>query len=70
MLLKAEIILLFLFSTCVTVSIVSAEEGGYIVTPSTGEDPKGALVDRSEADANITFWDYPCGFRFLLLAGC
>ncbi|SFM21472.1 winged helix-turn-helix transcriptional regulator [Methanolobus profundi] len=65
---KAGFFLLFIICS-ITVVLASDDNGGYIVTPTTGEYPEGAIVDHTEADGNITFWDLPLWIQVSVISG-
>lgn len=66
---KAGFFLFFILGISVTVVLASDDNGGYIVTPTTGEYPEGAIVDHTEADGNITFWDLPLWIQVSVISG-
>jgi predicted transcriptional regulator len=68
-LLRAGLVLLFVLGTSIPIVLAADDNGGYIVTPHTGEYPEGAIVDQTEADANITFWDLPLWIQLSVISG-
>ncbi|WP_407282721.1 winged helix-turn-helix transcriptional regulator [Methanolobus sp. WCC1] len=60
---------LFLLTIFWCGGIVSADNGGYIITPHTGEYPEGAVVDDGEAEHTITFWSLPLWIQFTVISG-
>lgn len=67
--LKAGILLFFILSTCTMVAMASADNGGYIVTPYTGEYEEWEIVDDSGADGTITFWELPLWIQISFISG-
>jgi len=65
---KAGLILLLLFSIG-AIAVVSANNGGYIVTPLLEEYPEGAIVDNGEAEETITFLDLPLWIQISFISG-
>lgn len=66
---KAGLLLFFILSTCTMVAMASADNGGYIVTPYTGEYEEWEIVDDSGADGTITFWELPLWIQISFISG-
>jgi predicted transcriptional regulator len=66
---KAGLLLFFIMSTCTMVAMASADNGGYIVTPYTGEYEEWEIVDDSGADGTITFWELPLWIQISFISG-
>ena len=66
--LRAGIILLiFLGTTALAFAI--PDDGGYVVTPSTGHYTENEIVDSKGADKNITFWELPLWIQLSVVGG-
>lgn len=66
LLFKIGILLSMTLASCMT---VSADNGGYIVTPSTGEYEEWEIVDDGGADGTITFWQLPLWIQISVVSG-